>query len=252
MDERPRAVLLKFPGTNCDRETARALRIAGFEADVLPFSRVEETTLETSDLLVFSGGFSYGDYVKAGRLARLEIEAKLGTLLEDFKRDGGSILGICNGFQILLELGLLPEGSLVQNRNRRFLCQWVRLELGASNPEYFDRLPERFELPIAHMEGRFVTSDEKAEDYLDEGLVPLKYVDNPNGSEAAVAGLQDGTGRVLGIMPHPERFLRREHHYSPEWDVDDTWGWGYAFFRSAFESVRSSSASRNRTLTTFG
>jgi phosphoribosylformylglycinamidine synthase len=177
--------------------------------------------------------------VKAGRLARLEIESKFGSLLDDFKDNGGHLLGICNGFQILLELNLLPGGSLVQNVNRRFICKWVSLELASSNERYFGQLPDTFELPIAHMEGRFVT-DGKAEQYRENGLVPLTYGDNPNGSELGIAGLQDETGRVLGMMPHPERFLRREHHYTTDWDEDDTWGWGYYFFQSLYESVENS------------
>lgn len=235
MGQRPRASLLKYPGTNCDRETARALRTVGFDAEVLPFTVVDENTVNESDLIVFSGGFSYGDYVKAGRLARLETEAKLGNLLHDFRDDGGYLLGICNGFQILLELGLLPEGSLVRNDSRRFICRWEGLEEEASNPRFLAQLPENFELPIAHMEGRFV-SDSRADGYLEEGLVPLRYAGNPNGSEQRIAGLQDESGRVLGMMPHPERFLEPKHHYAPDWNEADR-GWGYYFFRSLYESI---------------
>lgn len=235
MGQRPRASLLKFPGTNCDRETARALRTVGFDAEVHPFSAVDRTTVDQSDLIVFSGGFSYGDYVKAGRLARLETEGKLGDALETFRDEGGFLLGICNGFQILLELGLLPEGSLVQNDTRRFICKWTSLEKIESNSMLLNGLPDRFELPIAHMEGRFV-SDGRAEEYRERGLVPLRYEDNPNGSEAGIAGLTDETGRVLGMMPHPERFLAPKHHYSTDWDERDH-GWGYYLCQSLYESV---------------
>ncbi len=235
MGQRPRASLLKFPGTNCDRETARALRTVGFDAEVRPFRAVDQTIVDQSDLIVFSGGFSYGDYVKAGRLARLETEAKLGDALETFRDEGGFLLGICNGFQILLELGLLPEGSLIQNETRRFICKWTSLEKIGSNSMFLNGLPDRFELPIAHMEGRFVSGG-RAEKYRKEGLVVLRYEENPNGSEDGIAGLRDRTGQVLGMMPHPERFLEPNHHYSTDWDNREH-GWGYYFFQSLYESV---------------
>lgn len=238
MDQRPRASLLKFPGTNCDRETARGLREAGFDAEIVPFSTVDEGTVEGSDLIVFSGGFSYGDYVKAGRLARLEVESKLNHLLEEFVESGGHLLGICNGFQILLELGLLPEASLVQNESRRFVCRWVPLRLEAGNDRYFEGVPGEFELPVAHMEGRLVTRN-RASEYLSRGLVPLRYEDNPNGSELRIAGLQDETGRVLGMMPHPERFLKPRHHYSSDWNERSNRGWGSFIFRSIHRTLAS-------------
>lgn len=239
MEERPRALLLKFPGTNCDRETARALRETGFEAEILPFSQVDRDGILASDLIVFSGGFSYGDYIQAGRLARLEIERKLHTVLEEFRDQGGFLLGICNGFQILLELGLLPEGSLIRNTSRRFICRWTGLEVERSEGVFLDNLPEQFELPIAHMEGRFVTAGGSGDDYVDDGLVALRYTDNPNGSEAAIAGLRDETGRVLGLMPHPERFVYPEDHYATDWSEAEH-GWGYYFFRSLHGSIAGS------------
>lgn len=244
MGQRPRATLLKFPGTNCDRETARGLRAVGFETDIVPFTTVDEGMVWKSDLVAFTGGFSYGDYVKAGRFARLEIESKLGNLLDEYRRDGGRLLGICNGFQILIELGLLPESSLIQNEQRRFICKWVSLEVRAQNNQFLSKVPEQFELPIAHMEGRFVTEG-MAENYLKEGYVPLLYRNNPNGSERGIAGLQDETGRVFGLMPHPERFLWRRHHYSSDWDTRE-FGWGYYFFESIFEAVKNERDSEKR------
>jgi phosphoribosylformylglycinamidine synthase len=249
MGQRPRASLLKYPGTNCDRETARALRTVGFEAHIEPFSAVDRETVEASDLIVFSGGFSYGDYVKAGRLARLETQARLGDQLTSFRDEGGYLLGICNGFQILLELGLLPEGSLVQNESRRFICRWTPLEQVGTNEVFLNGLPDRFELPIAHMEGRFVSGG-RSEEYIEDGLVPLQYAENPNGSEAGIAGLRDETGRVLGMMPHPERFLAPKHHYSTDWNERDH-GWGFYLFQSLYESVvEDVEQSENETLET--
>lgn len=237
METGSRALLLKFPGTNCDRETARALETVGFEAATEPIARVEPDHVRRSDVIVLSGGFSYGDYVRAGRFARLVLDRKLDGVLREFVQDGGFLLGICNGFQILLELKLLPEGSLIQNTSGRFVCRWVTLEVCGTNEAYLSELPRRFELPVAHMEGRFVSRPGRADALVEDGRAPLVYRDNPNGSEAAVAGLQDETGRVLGLMPHPERFLYREDHYDPRWSEQDEWGWGYYFFRSLYRTV---------------
>ena len=159
MEERPRAVLLKFPGTNCDEETARALETVGFETRVVPVSSLTGETLDGVRLVVLSGGFSYGDYVMAGRLARLVTEQKIGDQLKTFRDDGGYLLGICNGFQILTQLDLLPAGSLVENTSARFQCQWVTLENHAPESPFLSQLPESFEFPIAHAEGRLVTAE---------------------------------------------------------------------------------------------
>lgn len=239
MEDRSRALLLKFPGTNCDRETARALRTVGFTTSVLNPGEVERDAVFSSDVIVFSGGFSYGDYVKAGRLAKLEIKRRFGDLFDEYAREGGFLLGICNGFQILLELDLLPEGSLVQNDTQRFMCKWVNLRRNAPNEYFLKELPERFELPIANMEGRFVAPEGKSKEYLNRDLVPLIYDENPNGSHGSIAALQNETGRIMGMMPHPERFLKPEHHYDPNWNKDENWGWGYYFFQSLHQSIRS-------------
>ncbi len=239
MEERPRALLLKFPGTNCDRETKRALNEAGFDARTLPFARCGAPSIRRADLVVLAGGFSYGDYVMAGRLAQLHLRRKLGDSLERFHRQGGHLLGICNGFQILLRLGLLPEGSLVANRQRRFVCRWVELEADRSAGSPFEDCPPGFELPVAHGEGRFVASSQGRTRIDSAGLAVLRYRQNPNGSMDDVAGLRDETGRILGIMPHPERFVRADQHYDPDWrsPAGKTRGWGYVFFRSLRERV---------------
>ena len=238
MEERPAALLLKFPGTNCDAETARALEAAGFRADILPIARATEDALESARLVVFSGGFSYGDYVMAGRLAQLEAERKLGDSLKSFRDRGGYMLGICNGFQILTKLGFLPQGSLINNTSGRFICRWAGLRREVSDNAFLKGLPESFELPVAHAEGRFIAPGELAEEYLKKGLVALTYTSDINGSSCAIAGLADETGRVLGLMPHPERFLWASNHYDPDWQGDGTqWGWGYMMFQSIYETI---------------
>jgi phosphoribosylformylglycinamidine synthase I len=242
MEDRPCAVLLKFPGTNCDEETARALEAVGFVTETVPVAALKPESLVGVSAVILSGGFSYGDYVMAGRLASLVTESKLGDALKDFRDNGGYLLGICNGFQILTQLGLLPEASLVENASGRFQCRWVELENRAPASPFLSKLPERFEFPIAHAEGRLVTRErEQAAAYLESGAAALTYADDVNGSFERIAGLQDESGRVLGLMPHPERFLRREDHYDPEWrepgTEDSLWGSGYRFFEALHAAV---------------
>lgn len=238
MEERPCAILLKFPGTNCDAETARALETVGFEARVVPISDLTIDTLEDAVLVVLSGGFSYGDYVKSGRLAKLVTQQKIADALREFRDNGGFLLGICNGFQILTELDLLPEASLVENTSGRYQCQWVTLENKAPESPFLSQLPDKFEFPIAHAEGRLVTKSEAdAKTLLDDGFAALTYADPVNGSFQQIAALQDESGHVFGLMPHPERFLYKTDHYDPDWESDDKWGSGYYFFRSLYDSI---------------
>jgi phosphoribosylformylglycinamidine synthase I len=238
MEKRPHALLLKFPGTNCDAETSRALEEAGFSSEILPIACVDEGSLESAQLIVLSGGFSYGDYVMAGRLAQLELERRIGDALTRFRDGGGYLLGICNGFQILTKLGLLPEGSLINNTSGRFICRWVKLERRVDDNPFLRGLPENFELPIAHAEGRFVAPEGAAEKYMDEGLAVLVYEEDVNGSTSRIAGLTDSSGRVLGLMPHPERFLWDSHHYDRDWVGDgDGRGSGYQMFKSIYNTI---------------
>ena len=237
MEKLPHAILLKFPGTNFDLETARALEVVGFSTEIVPISRAEPDCLAEAQLVVLSGGFSYGDYVMAGRLAQLETERKLGESLAEFHNRGGFLLGICNGFQILTKLGLLPSGSLIHNTSGRFICRWVELRRHGKDNPFLQGLPETFELPIAHAEGRFVAPEGEAESYLADGLAALTYTSDVNGSSAAIAGLADQTGRVLGLMPHPERFLWKSHHYDPDWSGHAEWGWGHTLFQSVQKAI---------------
>jgi phosphoribosylformylglycinamidine synthase len=233
----PHALLIKFPGTNCDAETARALEAAGFSAEILPVALLDEAALDRTQLVVFSGGFSYGDYVMSGRIAQLITKNKVGERLRRFVDEGGYALGICNGFQILTQLDLLPKASLIHNTSGRFICRWVPLKKnGKKESPFLKALPAEFELPVAHAEGRVVTLGTDAADYVKSGLAPLLYGENINGSTAAIAGLQDETGRVFGLMPHPERFLSAADHYDPDWNTAEH-GWGYYFFKGAFETI---------------
>ena len=232
----PHALLIKFPGTNCDAETARALETAGFTSEIVPIALLEPEALDRAALVVFSGGFSYGDYVMSGRIARLMTRQKLGERLQAFVAAGGYVLGICNGFQILTQLGLLPRGSLIHNTSGRFLCRWAPLRKNGNTSPFLKALPETFELPVAHAEGRFVGETGDAEQYVKDGRAALLYGTDINGSSAGIAGLQDATGRIFGLMPHPERFIGRETHYDPDWQGAER-GWGYYFFKGVADAL---------------
>jgi phosphoribosylformylglycinamidine synthase len=230
---RPRAIVLRAPGTNCDEEAAYALDRAGALAETWHINRVIESSvaLDRFQILTIPGGFSYGDDLGAGRILATRIATTLAEALRRFHDRGGLLLGICNGFQVLVRAGLLPGGSscqttLAANESGRFEDRWVRL-LPRPGLSPFVAFSDPIELPVAHGEGRFLMADPAAVDTLDgAGQVVLKYAgvdsrttqyypDNPNGSANAVAGVCDPTGRIFGLMPHPERFTEPWHH--PRW-----------------------------------
>lgn len=231
----PHALILKFPGTNCDAETSRALKAAGFTAEVMPIALLEPGKLDKAQIIVFAGGFSYGDYVMSGRIAQLITKHKLGDKLRQFVDGGGYAMGICNGFQILTQLDLLPRGSLIHNTSGRFICRWAGLKKNASSP-YLSQLPDEFELPVAHAEGRFMGIGDDATSYVQNGRAALLYTSDVNGSSERIAGLQDESGRVFGLMPHPERFIAKGTHYDPDWSGAER-GWGYYMFKSVRDAM---------------
>lgn len=194
----PRAAVIVFPGSNGDRDLIEALGVAGFDAFPHPSSRAVPSDVTLAGL---PGGFSYGDYWRAGMLASQEPAVRsLGELVAA----GGLVLGVCNGFQILVEAGLLP-GALSYNDPAGFRHRWVTVRCAlATDSPWFRRIPPgtRLRLPIAHGEGCYVHPSGFA---AVAPQAPLLYEENPNGSVGDLAALLDGTGRILGIMPHPER-----------------------------------------------
>lgn len=229
---RPRILILRAPGTNCDSETAYAFEQAGGEADVLHLNRLLESPALATDyqVLCVPGGFSYGDDVAAGRIFANQIRHHLADVMQEFRAAGKLILGICNGFQVLIKSGLLDtdddEGaaaSLSWNDSGRYLARWVQVKTQGDQCVFLAGCDELF-LPIAHAEGKFVARDEAALNHLDEaGQLVLRYCQregsaddaNPNGSAGDVAGMCDTSGRVFGLMPHPERFIDPTQH--PQW-----------------------------------
>jgi phosphoribosylformylglycinamidine synthase len=229
----PRAIVLRAPGTNCDEEAAYALERAGSPAETWHINHVIESpaALDRFQILVIPGGFSYGDDLGAGRILATRIGTTLGEALRRFHERGGLVLGICNGFQVLVRAGLLPGGTaasttLAANESGRFEDRWVRL-LPTPGLSPFVTFSDPIELPVAHGEGRFLMADSSRISALSgAGQVVLQYADangrstqeypaNPNGSAHAVAGMCDPTGRIFGLMPHPERCIESWHH--PRW-----------------------------------
>jgi phosphoribosylformylglycinamidine synthase len=233
---RVKAIVLRAAGINCDMETEHALELAGAEANCVHINRAIEkkNLLDNYQILVFPGGFSYGDDVAAGRILANQTKHHLCEAIRKFIDDGKLVLGICNGFQVLVKMGLLPgNGSsgpeqtvtITNNDSGKFEDRWVYLSPQTDRCIFIDSDTQIY-LPIAHGEGKIVAkTNDEIQRLQSEGFVAFKYVNkdgnegdypvNPNGSTASIAGLTDKTGRVMGMMPHPERFTRATQH--PHW-----------------------------------
>lgn len=238
-----KAIVLRAAGINCDLETQHALEFAGAAADRVHINRIieDKSLLDGYQILVIPGGFSYGDDVAAGKILANQIKHHLFERVQKFIDDGKLVLGICNGFQVLVKAGILPffakatqgkpgnghDGgvTITYNDSNKFEDRWVYLAPQTDRCVFIEPA-RRIYLPIAHGEGKIVTKDQQILEKLrTDDLVAFKYVDengnegdypvNPNGSFESIAGLTDKTGRVLGLMPHPERHTRHTHH--PRW-----------------------------------
>jgi phosphoribosylformylglycinamidine synthase len=201
-DGRPRVAVVVFPGSNDDRDTQRALELLGAEA---PRVWHDEATLpDGTAAVVLPGGFSYGDYLRAGAIARFSPVMRA---IEAFAAGGGLVLGICNGFQILTEAGLLP-GALLPNRSLSFVCRDVRVVVERANTPFTERCGTgaTLTIPVKHGEGCWFADEELLAELESDGRIVLRYAngENPNGSVADVAGIVNADGNVLGLMPHPE------------------------------------------------
>lgn len=206
---RSRIALVQFPGSNCDMDCIDVMRRHfGIELTAVWHT---ETKLPPVDAVILPGGFSYGDYLRSGALA---AHSPLMAEVKSFAGKGGAVLGICNGFQILTESHLLP-GALLRNAKRKFICQFVHLAPAAGTSVYHRSLAGSvIKAPIAHGEGRYFVSPEDLQRLKDQGQIAFRYSDsqgrvlddaNPNGSLDSIAGVVSANGRVLGLMPHPER-----------------------------------------------
>lgn len=250
----PKVIVLRAPGTNCDAETAFAFEHCGAGAERVHLFRVLERPelLREFQILCVPGGFSYGDDVGAGAIFGGQLRSRLSEALREFLTADKLALGICNGFQVLMRSGILPGGTenwpprdgdrptatLTWNDNGRYTARWVRLKTAGSS-SVFLRGIDQIELPVAHAEGKIVVRDDSVlRGWRERRQIALCYdpADNPNGSTADIAGLSDPTGRVLGLMPHPERHIHATQH--PQWTrhgLDAEEGAGMQVFRNAVE-----------------
>jgi len=232
--EEIRVCIMRVGGTNCDEETKRAFEDLGVKAETIHLNEiVKKRNLHNYSALVFPGGFSYGDYIRAGAIWAKGALAKLGYDLKEFVEDERPVLGICNGFQVLVEAGLLPgfngiserpDAALATNIPLGYRCSWVYVKHENSGSCIFTRKIRRgnvLRIPVAHAEGRFIFSKESEKKYLKKlydndqlifrycnemGEYPNgKYPTNPNGASRDIAGICDPSGTIFGLMPHPER-----------------------------------------------
>jgi phosphoribosylformylglycinamidine synthase len=225
-----KALVLRAPGTNCDIETAFAFEQAGATAELVHIGQLigGARRLDDYQVLVVPGGFTYGDDLGAGRVLANEIRLTLGADIERFVESGRLILGICNGFQVLVKTGILPGPltnqprlTLADNDSGRFECRWVYLRTNPASVCVFTRDIERLYLPVAHGEGKLVAPPDvlagldTALYYTDEDGRKADYPCNPNGSADGIAGICDSSGRIFALMPHPERHIRASQH--PRW-----------------------------------
>ena len=244
-----KTLILRAPGTNCDQETVFAFQQAGAEVSLVHVNQLIscEERLADHQILVIPGGFTYGDDIAAGKVLANELKLKLGEDIVRFIEDGKLILGICNGFQVLVKTGFLPELSsgglprftLATNDSGKFECRWVYLRVNKQSPCVFTRGIESLYLPVAHAEGKLVSlstlSDVNVALYYtdEQGNTEAGYPYNPNGSAGNIAGICDASGRVFGLMPHPERHVRGTQH--PQWTKLGVkkYGDGFQIFRNA-------------------
>ena len=257
---KPNVLILRTAGTNCDAETDSAFQLAGAETALVHIQQLISRKISLSDyqILAIPGGFSYGDDIAAGILLATEMKHKLTDALNQFIDDGKLILGICNGFQVLVRAGLLPavprldgtemaqRATLAMNTSAKFECRWVHLETQQSPCIFTKDMKARLYLPVAHAEGRFTAPPEVLEQIVTNNQIVFRYANglppasasteyphNPNGSDANIAGICDPTGRIFGLMPHPERFLTKWNH--PRWTRENLplVGDGLAIFKNA-------------------
>jgi phosphoribosylformylglycinamidine synthase len=256
---KPKALILYGYGINCDQETKFGFETAGAEAKRVHVNQLIEGVENLADyqILAVPGGFSFGDDIGAGKVLAVKMRHGLGGKLDEFVRSGKLVIGICNGFQALVKLGVLPgfdknydrqDVTLTNNDNGRFQDRWVRLRANPKSPCVFTKGIDRISLPIRHGEGKFVTRNRAVAKRLAvHNQIVFQYVNaagrragfphNPNGSELNIAGICDETGRIFGIMPHPEGFMFAQQH--PLWTramVGE--GLGMKIFRNAVEFAK--------------
>lgn len=258
----PKVLIVRAPGTNCDEETAFAFEQVGARTSSLHINYLIENPTAGNDfqILCFPGGFSFGDDIAAGRILAQRLNVHLRDLVETFRAKDRLVLGICNGFQVMMRLGIFfpeadyadaiaqPPATLTLNHQQRFEDRWVHVATGVPGCIFLKDIQHMY-LPMAHAEGRFVLRNADAGEQLvrlsqialqysdaagQTSEQPLAFPENPNGSDMNVAGICDPSGRILGLMPHPERHIDPTQH--PAWtrrDEQPEFGDGHKLFENA-------------------
>ena len=264
--KKPRVLVLRTAGTNCDQETAFAFSTAGAETELVHINELTSRRRSINDyhILALPGGFTYGDDIASGKILANELKFKLADALQKFIEDGKLIIGICNGFQILVKAGLLPnlsgdfqtiDATLTLNDSNKCEDRWVYLKKSQKEARciWTKGIDKIIHLPVAHGEGKFIPKDASTLKTLKQNcLIALEYVDdkgesrgyphNPNGSIDNIAGICDKTGRIFGLMPHPERHI--SFYQGPYWTrtarkgVDKGEGDGFIIFKNGVKFAR--------------
>lgn len=254
----PKVIILRTAGTNCNQETGYAFERAGAQVDVVHINSLlaNKKMLNDYHVLAIPGGFTYGDDISAGKILANQIKYHLLDNIKTFISEKKLILGICNGFQVLIKAGLLPsvdiqqqEATLTFNDSNKFEDRWVYLKVCSNKSVFIKEGSAPIYLPVAHGEGKFITRDQGVLDKIVMNRqVILKYVNgngedadypwNPNGSIQNIAAICDSTGHVLGMMPHPERHLEPTQH--PRWTREGLreWGDGFLIFKNAVDYIK--------------
>ena len=252
MNQKPNVLVIRTAGTNCDKETAFAFETAGAKSHLSHINEVKEKKdLSSYQIMAVPGGFSYGDDLGAGKILSLELMLWLKDEIKRFIDKGGLIIGICNGFQVLVKTGVLPDldftqsVTLTDNDSHRFEDRWVYLKTAkvgsCARSIWLKGLPEIINLPVAHGEGKFYAEKEILDKIEGNGQIAFSYSDsqgkeagyplNPNGSLRSIAGITDITGKILGLMPHPERCIFK--HHLPFWKEREAVAFGLSIFNNA-------------------
>ncbi|VAX35952.1 Phosphoribosylformylglycinamidine synthase, glutamine amidotransferase subunit [hydrothermal vent metagenome] len=263
MAKKVRVIVLRTAGTNCDQETAFVFRYFGAQADLIHINKLLDDSLKLSDyhILAIPGGFTYGDDIESGRILANELRLKLGKEIKKFIKAKKLVIGICNGFQILVKTGILPGGqssdvdkqtiNLVSNDSGKFEDRWCYLKVSGKSV-WTEGLNDIVYYPVAHAEGKFVVQSKGVVAQLEKkGQIAFRYCsahgnkpvypENPNGSAGDITGITDSTGRILGLMPHPERHFFFIHH--PTWtrfEKKAMLGEGAKIFENGVRYVRQS------------
>lgn len=260
MSKKPNVLILKSDGTNCDNELAYAFKIAGGDPEFVHVNQLRENKnlFKKFQILALPGGFSYGDDIMSGKILAVELTSFFQQELQQFVDRKGFVLGICNGFQTLIRTGLLPfntlgkmHATLTNNDSGHFECRWVKIKVEqGSKATYFDNIKNIMDVAVNHGEGKLLTDEKTLKEMEGKKLVVFRYVDNngnptqeypanPNNSIHAIAGICDPSGRILGLMPHPEKFITRTQH--PNWRrLPEDFPTDLPFFTNIIKFVRQS------------